>query len=279
MASRRMFRHTARFVRWRPGRDRRSAPAACLLACPDLMPASADDTPEGNRGHSDDDRHPPPTLYHRWLGWHAPAMRRAITVLIAGLIVAVVLLPSMTWGLALARGWNAAALTFLLTTWPVIIRADSSRPPQLAARDDQTEGSARVLLVGASVASLLGAGYALHLAGRNSGVPRMPLIGAAALGEAAVGAQPCLPPYGAPGVPAAVQAGPCRVPLDPGKAAHWLARAAAPHGDSRPASTAGSGGADLRPQAAPDSMATRNEDHDASPAARRHLRLSRSVTA
>jgi hypothetical protein len=35
----------------------------------------------------------------------------------------------------------------------------------------------------------------------------------------------------------------------------------------------------VRPQAAPDSMATRNEDHGASPAARRHLRLSRSVTA
>ena len=35
----------------------------------------------------------------------------------------------------------------------------------------------------------------------------------------------------------------------------------------------------MRPQAAPDSMATRNEDHDASAAARRHLRLSRSVTA
>ena len=108
---------------------------------------------------------PPPTLYHRWLGWHAPAMRRAITVLIAGLIVAVVLLPFITWGLALVGGWNAAALTFLLTTWSIIIRADSSRAPQLAAREDQTEGSARVLLVGASVASLLGAGYALHLAG------------------------------------------------------------------------------------------------------------------
>ena len=83
-------------------------------------------------------------------------MRRAITVLIAGLIVAVVLLPFITWGLALTGGWNAAALIFLLTTWPIIIRADSSRAPQLAARDDQTEGSARVLLVGASVASLLG---------------------------------------------------------------------------------------------------------------------------
>ena len=107
-------------------------------------------------------------------------MRRAVTVLIAGLIVAVVLLPFMTWGLALAGGWNAAALAFLLIVWAIIIRADSARAPQLAARDDQTEGSARVL-VGASVASLLGAGYALHLAGQKSGAPRMLLIGAAVL--------------------------------------------------------------------------------------------------
>ena len=42
------------------------------------------------------------------------------------LIVTVVLLPFMTWGLALAGGWNAAALAFLLTTWSIIIRADTS---------------------------------------------------------------------------------------------------------------------------------------------------------
>src|SRR4249919_351643 len=98
---------------------------------------------------------PAPTLYHRWLGWHAPAMRRAITVLIAGLIVAVVLLPFITWGLALVGGWNATALIFLLTTWSIIIRADSSRAPQLAAREDQTEGSARVLLIGAAVLTVV----------------------------------------------------------------------------------------------------------------------------
>jgi uncharacterized membrane protein len=124
---------------------------------------------------------PAPTLYHRWLGWHAPAMRRAITVLIAGLIVAVVLLPFVTWGLALTGGWDAAALTFLLTIWPIIVRADSARAPQFAAREDQTEGSARTLLVGAGVASLLGAGYALHLANRDSGAPRALLIGVAVL--------------------------------------------------------------------------------------------------
>ena len=124
---------------------------------------------------------PPPTLYHRWLGWHAPAMRRAVTAFIAGLIVTVALLPFAAWGLALVAGWDATALTFLLTTWPIIIRADSSRAPQLAAREDQTEGSARALLVGASVASLVGVGYALTLAGRDSGAPRVLLIGAAVL--------------------------------------------------------------------------------------------------
>jgi len=108
-------------------------------------------------------------------------MRRAITVLIAGLLVAAALLPFMTWGLAVTGGWNAASLAFILTTWPVIIRADSSRAPQLAAREDETEASARALLVGASVASLLGAGYALHLAGQHSGTPRVLLAGVAVL--------------------------------------------------------------------------------------------------
>jgi uncharacterized membrane protein len=124
---------------------------------------------------------PPDTLYHRWLGLHAPAMRRAVTMLVAGLIIGLALLPFANWGLALVGGWDAAALAFLLTTWPVILRADSSRVAQLAAREDDTEGSARALLVGASVASLLGVGYALHLAGRESGALRVLLISAAVL--------------------------------------------------------------------------------------------------
>ena len=81
---------------------------------------------------------PADTLYHRWLGLHAPAMRRAVTVLFAGLIIGLVLFPFAGWGLALVGGWDAAALAFLLTTWPVIIRADSSRAAQLAAREDET---------------------------------------------------------------------------------------------------------------------------------------------
>jgi uncharacterized membrane protein len=108
-------------------------------------------------------------------------MRRALTAFVAGLIVTVILLPFVTWGLALVGGWITTALILLLAIWPVIIRADSSRAPLLAAREDETEGSARALLVGASAASLLGAGYALRLAGRDNGAPRVLLIGVAVL--------------------------------------------------------------------------------------------------
>jgi uncharacterized membrane protein len=108
-------------------------------------------------------------------------MRRTLTAFTAGLIVAAVLLPFVTWGLALVGGWDAAALTVLLAIWSIIIRADSSLAPQLAAREDETQGSARALLVGASVASLLGAGYVLDLAGRQSGALRVLLIGVAVL--------------------------------------------------------------------------------------------------
>jgi len=69
---------------------------------------------------------PAPTVYHRWLGWHAPAMRRALTAFAAGVIVAVVLLPFVTWEMALVAGWDAVSLTVLLATWPVILRADGS---------------------------------------------------------------------------------------------------------------------------------------------------------
>jgi len=123
---------------------------------------------------------PADTPYHRWLGWHAPDLRRAVTVLAIGLIVAVVLLRFVTWGLALAVGWDAAALTLLLTTWPIIVQA-GSRTEQLAIREDPTRSSARMLLVGASVASLLAVGFVLNRAAREIGLLRVLLIGVAVL--------------------------------------------------------------------------------------------------
>jgi uncharacterized membrane protein len=124
---------------------------------------------------------PQHTLYHRSMGWHAPALRRASIAVGIGLIVALPLLDVVSWQLAVPTGWDAAALAFLLSVWPIIIRADGSRAEEIATREDQTRGSATVLLAGASVASLLGVGVALGLAGRASGPQRVGLIAFAVL--------------------------------------------------------------------------------------------------
>ena len=124
---------------------------------------------------------PRQTLYHRLLGWHAPALRRAVIVAVIGLIVALGLLRFITWELAVIGGWDAAAVTFLMTIWPIIVRADSSHAEQLATREDETRGAATVLLVAASAASLLGVGFALRVAGQHGGSPRVLLIGVAVL--------------------------------------------------------------------------------------------------
>jgi uncharacterized membrane protein len=85
----------------------------------------------------------------------------------------------VSWELAVIAGWDAAAFSFLLIVWPIILRADSSHAAQLATREDESRGSAALLLVGASVASLLGAGFVLNLAGQDSGPPRVLFIGVA----------------------------------------------------------------------------------------------------
>jgi uncharacterized membrane protein len=124
---------------------------------------------------------PPETWYHRCLGWHAPALRRAVIVAAIGLVVALALLPFMAWELAAVGGWDAAALAFLITIWPVILRADSSHTEELAMREDETRVTAAVLLVGAGVISLLGVGLALSLAGRHGGSVRVLLVSVAML--------------------------------------------------------------------------------------------------
>ncbi|HYY81404.1 MAG TPA: DUF1345 domain-containing protein [Actinomycetes bacterium] len=124
---------------------------------------------------------PPPTVYHRWMGWHAPAMRRTTAVAVIGLTVAVVLWLFEPWGLAVVGGWDAAALTFLASVWPIILRAESAHVEQLAMREDETRGSATVLLLAASVASLLGVGFAISVAGRQAGARQVLLIGVAVL--------------------------------------------------------------------------------------------------
>ena len=108
-------------------------------------------------------------------------MRRTAVVAVAGVVVAAAVLPFVTWGVAVVLGWDAAALAFLISVWPMIRWADAGHTEQLAKSEDEPRGSAALLLLAASVVSLLGVGLVLILAGRHGGTMQVLLIGLAIL--------------------------------------------------------------------------------------------------
>jgi uncharacterized membrane protein len=120
-------------------------------------------------------------MYHRWVGWHAPPLRRLAVAAVLGLIVALVVSLFVTWELSVLGGRDAAAVAVLATVCPIILGADGDRTAQLAMREDETRATASVLLVGASVASLLAVGFVLGQAGREAGGVRVLLVGMATL--------------------------------------------------------------------------------------------------
>jgi uncharacterized membrane protein len=115
----------------------------------------------------------------RLLTRHPLEIRRAAVVAAIGVVAAAVVVPFVTWAVAVVVGWDAAALAFLGSVWPMIRRADGAHTERLAMREDEPRGSATVLLLGASLASLLGVGFVLGLAGRHEGRPRVLLISVA----------------------------------------------------------------------------------------------------
>jgi uncharacterized membrane protein len=124
---------------------------------------------------------PGPTVYRRWLGWHAPALRRLLIAALVGLAVGLSLAAVLPWRLAVLGGWNGTALTFLLSVAPVILGADGARTQKMAVREDVNRDVARLLLLGASSASLVAVGFTLGLARHETGADRVLLVTMAAV--------------------------------------------------------------------------------------------------
>ncbi|MEV0715511.1 DUF1345 domain-containing protein [Asanoa sp. NPDC050611] len=125
---------------------------------------------------------PEPTRYHRMVGWHAPAIRRAAVVIVIWAVVSTVLgVWAIDWELAVIAGWDVASLAFLGSVWPIFMKADGDKTEKLASREDETHGSATALLAAACLVSLLGVGFALGKAANEHGPFRGVLIGIAVL--------------------------------------------------------------------------------------------------
>jgi uncharacterized membrane protein len=115
-------------------------------------------------------------MYHLALGWHAPTIVRTGVVLLTGTVVALVLMAFTSWQLATVTGWDAAAATFLAAVWPLVLRADSVQTNRLASREDDTRTVGALLLLSVCVASLVGGGFALALAGQRTGPAKVALL-------------------------------------------------------------------------------------------------------
>jgi uncharacterized membrane protein len=115
-------------------------------------------------------------MYHRWVGWHAPALRRFAVAAGLGAAAFVVLVQFLSWTVSVLGAWDVLAAAFLLAVAPIVLGADGARTELLAMREDETRGAALALVLLASVASLLAVVLALGQASRESGGVRGLLV-------------------------------------------------------------------------------------------------------
>jgi uncharacterized membrane protein len=99
----------------------------------------------------------------------ASARSRVLAAAATGASVAVLARAVGYWALAPLLGWDAAALTYMAWTWTTVWHLDAERTARQAVAEDPGRAATDVLLLTASVASLLAVGLVIVRAGNSSG--------------------------------------------------------------------------------------------------------------
>src|ERR1700685_4177347 len=106
----------------------------------------------------------------------APAGRRVVVALVAGVITASAMFAVIRPPAAMLAGWVLAALVYLVWVWGAVRRLDAGQTRELAAREALNGVTAELVVVGAGVASLLAVAFALLGADKTSGETKAYLI-------------------------------------------------------------------------------------------------------
>jgi uncharacterized membrane protein len=108
------------------------------------------------------------------------AVRRLVVAVVAGgVALAAALLAGASWAVAADASWDAAALVFLVWVWASIGGKDADATSRMARAEDVSRPVADLMLLGASVASLVAVGFILRQASQSSGSGKGLLIGLA----------------------------------------------------------------------------------------------------
>ena len=91
----------------------------------------------------------------------ATAGTRVLVAAVLALAVGVAAASLTTWQAAVLLAWDSAAASFLLWIWRTIGPMDADRTRRLAVREDSSRAASDIMLLLASVGSLIGVGTAL----------------------------------------------------------------------------------------------------------------------
>jgi uncharacterized membrane protein len=100
------------------------------------------------------------------------ALVRVIVSCSVGILVAAAAASFIPWQVSSLLAWDTAAAVLCAWVWIAVRGADAATTRRIATREDDSRSAADVVLIAASVASLLGVGLALLQASDESGGAR-----------------------------------------------------------------------------------------------------------
>lgn len=98
-----------------------------------------------------------------------------------GLVVGAAAAVVFPWQAATLLAWDATALAFCIWVWVAVHGANAATTERIATREDSSRAAAEVILIAASLASLLGVGFALLKASTEVGTAEVLITSVAVL--------------------------------------------------------------------------------------------------
>ena len=103
----------------------------------------------------------------------ASEVSRVLTSAAFGILVAVTVAFFAPWQVTILSGWIVAAASFVARVWQRIRGLSGLETAAVATREDSSRTSAHLMVIGASVASLVGVGLTLARASHQTGGARV----------------------------------------------------------------------------------------------------------
>ena len=112
---------------------------------------------------------------------HGAAGRRVLVSFGAGLAAFAVSWLATPWQTAALIGWNVAATVFIVWIWLIVRGMDGEATARHAVIEDLSRGTADLVLIFASVISLIGVGLSLLEASGTGGFAKAAIVGVASV--------------------------------------------------------------------------------------------------